>query len=178
AALSSRDRYLFKVDGTLERLFIACLGEATERQPGFLNILKANVLEILTRIARLLPAENAEARVSVPIRQRVDDRRAQQIAEYVERGACHNLTVADMARLMNLSEKQIQRIVSKRFGTSVHRMVMEAKLRAAKEMLKSPQYTLEQIATALGFASEQYFNRFFRRMEGMPPHRYRKSIIP
>jgi AraC family transcriptional activator of pobA len=36
---------------------------------------------------------------------------------------------------------------------------------------------LKQIAAELGFADEQYFNRFFTKMNGVPPARYRQRLL-
>ena len=46
------------------------------------------------------------------------------------------------------------------------------------ELMNNKCYTLEQIADMAGFESKSTFNRFVKRMTGLPPRRYRELHIP
>ena len=78
---------------------------------------------------------------------------------------------------MNLSTKQIGRVVSYCYGKNTQQYLTGVKVEKAKELLKNPEYSVGYIAGVLGFCNEYYFNRFFKQAEGMPPGKYRKSII-
>lgn len=49
------------------------------------------------------------------------------------------------------------------------------RLQLAAQMLSSTSYNVAQIASKVGYDSEQAFNRYFRRSFGDPPARYRKA---
>ena len=54
---------------------------------------------------------------------------------------------------------------------------MKLRLKRAKELLKNPDMPINEIAQQTGFASQQSFSRFFRKMEGEPPASYRNSAL-
>ncbi len=161
----------------VQRLFIDSVREANERVSGYLSVIKLNILRILWEMARLL-AQSPKAAYDVSRKYSLNDRRSFTISEFIEKTPPDRLFVSSIAKYMNLSEKQVQRIVKRQFGVTVKKLISDVKLKKAKELLKDPSYSIREIADILGFANEQYFNRFFKQNEGMPPGKYRKSIEP
>jgi AraC-like DNA-binding protein/mannose-6-phosphate isomerase-like protein (cupin superfamily) len=177
AAFERKAPAVFLLPQEIQALFIECLQEATEKVSGYLSIIKLNLMRILWEIARSL-SQSPKAEYSVSQKYSLDDRRSFTISEYIENTPPDQLFVSSIAKYMNLSEKQVQRIVKRQFGVTVKRLISDVKLKKAKELLKDPSYSIRQISNILGFANEQYFNRFFKQNEGMPPGKYRKSIEP
>ena len=175
--LLSPGRAIFPMNDRMNHLLMICLEEAIERRLGFLSQLKSHILSFLIYLARMIASEES-INYTIPIRQNIEDHRAENIIAYINREIINKVRVRDVAQHVNLSEKQVQRIISSRYGITVNQMIMDIKLKKAKELMKSPQMTLEQISSTLGFANEQYFSRFFKKLEGMPPNRYRKSMLP
>jgi transcriptional regulator GlxA family with amidase domain len=50
------------------------------------------------------------------------------------------------------------------------------RLQMGAQMLDSTSYSVAQIASEVGYDSEQAFNRAFKRNYGVPPARYRKAV--
>jgi transcriptional regulator GlxA family with amidase domain len=50
------------------------------------------------------------------------------------------------------------------------------RLQLGAQMLNSSSYSVAQIASKVGYESEQAFNRAFKRKFGNPPARYRNEI--
>ena len=48
----------------------------------------------------------------------------------------------------------------------------------AVELLTHSGLPVSQVGFRLGFADPAYFNRFFSRMQGEPPSRFRRRVAP
>ncbi|MBZ4674061.1 MAG: transcriptional regulator, AraC family [Spirochaeta sp.] len=100
-----------------------------------------------------------------------------RIAEFVEDNIHRNLSPADIAAYLNLSEKQVSRIVFASEGYSTKRFIILAKLEQAKNMLSNPSYSINEIAEELGYSTTSYFTTVFRKNEGVTPGAYREKVL-
>ena len=82
---------------------------------------------------------------------------------------------ARLARDMKLSERTLRRKLSDE-GTSIRRLVAEARHTRASELLNSTSTPLDAIAYELGFSSVGAFCRAFKRWTGSSPARYRAEL--
>lgn len=64
----------------------------------------------------------------------------------------------------------------KEFGITPHKYILQRKMEAAKEMLRSGNMQIKEISNHLGFASSQYFSSAFRAHCGKTPVEYRDGI--
>ena len=87
-----------------------------------------------------------------------------------------DLSPADVAGHVNVSERQLDRIVMRHKGYSTKKFITRLKLKRAKALLEETDMTLKAIAEELGFSSEYYFSSVFRKHEGFPPGEFRKSV--
>ncbi|MDR1402611.1 MAG: helix-turn-helix domain-containing protein [Tannerellaceae bacterium] len=60
-------------------------------------------------------------------------------------------------------------------GKSAIKWVNNALVAEAKLLLKTPRYTIQQIADSLNFSDQSTFGKFFKRLTGMSPMQYRRS---
>lgn len=60
-------------------------------------------------------------------------------------------------------------------GTSFRKIVEEATMEQAVELLREPDICITRIATALGYSSPSHFSRAFRRRIGASPTAYRET---
>lgn len=86
-------------------------------------------------------------------------------------------TVAEVARVVGLSERSLRR----RFGTYVgmtwREYLLEARLLRAMALLAEPGPSVIEVSGAVGFDSHSAFNRAFRRRTGETPSGYRSERI-
>ena len=69
----------------------------------------------------------------------------------------------------------LDRIVRKRYGKTLHKVIMETRLRSAERMLVTTNMTVQEIGSEVGFSSNAGFYREFSRLYGTTPAEYRKS---
>ncbi len=77
-------------------------------------------------------------------------------------------TVPEIARFCNVSEAGIKRVFDKYAGIGVHKYLLKLKIKAAAELLQDGERVCD-VAERLGFNSQSYFSRAFKRETGMMP---------
>lgn len=96
--------------------------------------------------------------------------------EYMYENVGKKLTVADIAAAVKMSESNFQAVFKKATGQSVMNYFNNLKAEQAKIMIRKEIYTYGEIASALGFSSESYFTRHFKKITGMTPSEYARLI--
>ena len=88
------------------------------------------------------------------------------------------LTMKEIADKLYISSRQLDRIVQKRYGKTLHKVVMEKRMSVAEQLLLTTDMTVEEIGSAVGFSSSAGFYREFLRAYGVTPAVYKKSRLP
>jgi len=84
-----------------------------------------------------------------------------------------DLSVAALARHMNLSERQFARVFKAEIGVTAADHVETVRLETACRLLESTKRTIEQIARDCGFGTPETMNRTFRRRLNTTPGEHR-----
>ena len=90
------------------------------------------------------------------------------------------LTLGEVAKSVNLSERQVQRILLYRMGEGFHAILTKNRINAAKEMIaedKSKSKTLGEIAHKCGYSNYVSFWSHFKRLTGQTPEQYRAEHL-
>lgn len=86
------------------------------------------------------------------------------------------LNLDDIADSVGLSKYHIARSFHKKFGMTVFKYINHRRIEQACRLLKqSNQLTSKQIAEMVGFSSDNYFGKNFKKIKGMTPNTYRKQ---
>lgn len=97
--------------------------------------------------------------------------------KYMQDYYSSNITINEICNAIYLSPSHFQRIFKSRIGQTPYLFLMGLRLNKAKEMLKLNKMSIEEIARLCGFASAGHFSTVFKKIEGISPSGYRKSII-
>jgi AraC-like DNA-binding protein len=155
-------------------LFDQALEEADRRPLGYEWTLHSIIPRILVAAARAIEEEQ---RIVGNARSPSEPSfRMIRIEEYVQSNIDRDITPADIAQLLNLSDKQIARIILAHKGYPTKKYITRTKLRRAKELLTGSDKPIKEIARQLGFSSEYYFSAVFKLHEGVPPGVFRTSM--
>ena len=88
-------------------------------------------------------------------------------------GIRHAASVDDLARMTQLSTRQIQRICARETGMAPRSYLRLLRFRAAVSGIQSPQAALADTAAASGYADQSHMTREFQSLGGLPPGRAR-----
>ncbi len=95
------------------------------------------------------------------------------IQAYVVQNYNSKLTLSTIAALVNYNESYISRLFKKETGQGVVEYITSVRLEKSKELLTGTNTSIQDIASAVGFDTAQYFSSIFRKQEGMSPTEYR-----
>lgn len=84
---------------------------------------------------------------------------------------------SQLAQNMFISESYFQHFYKKLFGISFLKDVIEARIVKAKGLLLYSNYSVVEVAEICGYSNVEHFIRQFKKSVGIPPHRYRKSMM-
>ena len=77
---------------------------------------------------------------------------------------------------IGVSRSRLDKACSARFGQSLGREILAARLRKAKTLLKEGSLNIDEIAGATGFGASAYFIKKFKAAFGTTPRRWRASM--
>lgn len=78
------------------------------------------------------------------------------------------LTVDDLANMLNISVSSLKRLFDKYAGMSVHKYFLTLKIKTATVLLKGGM-SVNEVSDALGFSSQGYFSATYKRETGNNP---------
>ena len=85
-----------------------------------------------------------------------------------------DLSIDDLAALMNLSRVQLYRKVKAVTGSSPVELLRNARLKRAYQLLLTTEKSVSEVAYAVGFTAPSYFTKCFKEEYGMVPGDVRK----
>ncbi len=90
-----------------------------------------------------------------------------------------DLTAVALAKQLNITRHQLSQILNEQVGKNFYDFINAYRVEAFKSYLKDPafaNYNLLGIALESGFKSKSSFNAIFKKVTGMTPSQYRKSL--
>ncbi|WP_285483573.1 GlxA family transcriptional regulator [Amycolatopsis sp. NBRC 101858] len=114
--------------------------------------------------------------VQAPVPSAPDDSVVAEALEWVERRLDQPFTVAELARRSGVGERTFLRRFSAATGTTPHRWLTERRLDRAQALLEEGRLSVEDIATACGYASAAALRHQFSRLRGTSPTSYRTAF--
>ncbi|MDR0810353.1 MAG: AraC family transcriptional regulator [Gemmobacter sp.] len=99
----------------------------------------------------------------------------QQIETYLQANLSNNIKVDDIAQYVGVSRTQFTRRIMATTGMSPSKLIMNARINAAKELLASSTLSLAQIARKTGFSSGSHFTSVFRNFTNSKPLMWRRQ---
>lgn len=101
-----------------------------------------------------------------------------QITSYiVENYTSPHLMVSEIAGHTNISEVHLRRIFKAAANTTPMKYVNFLRLEKAKNMLTDSNFSIREIALAVGFEDAYYFSRLFKKEVGVSPTEYKKRCL-
>jgi AraC family transcriptional activator of pobA len=97
--------------------------------------------------------------------------------QLVERHFRERLKVADYAAALHSTPDRLHSITFETLGRTPLALIHARCHLEARALLTRTNLSLDQIAAELSFKSTPQFSSFFRKMEGVPPGRYRAAAM-
>ncbi|MDF2935413.1 MAG: two-component system response regulator [Paenibacillaceae bacterium] len=130
----------------------------------------AELLAMLSRQAGEWSASLARTQVKL-----TDHPEINRILEYCRQHYSSNISLKGMAAMVRMEEHYLSRLFRQKTEDSLINYVQTLRLEKAKELLAQTSHPVAEIGRSVGFPSENYFAKTFRKRYGQTPSQYRKE---
>src|SRR5215510_1689748 len=183
ALMAASDRVGSRIELRLERELVdprlRSLATAVdvERTAGFLSG-RLFLDSVEQALARALVVGYAVRDYSVRVyRGGLSPAKLRKIKEMLQEKIEEDLSLDEMARTVGLSAAHFSQVFRNTTGQTPHKFLMSFRVQRAKEMLRSAEMRVLDVAIACGFKTQQHFARVFREMCGASPTEYRYQSL-
>ncbi len=101
--------------------------------------------------------------------------RAAVIDDFFEKHRDAYGTKATLAVALNLSERQLERVLLKQYGMSFRQKLTQSRMDYAAWLLRTGDRSITEIQSLAGYASQSTFYHAFEKTWGMTPGQYRQK---
>lgn len=98
-----------------------------------------------------------------------------QAVAYIDENFFEELTLDFFAKKYNVESSYFSRIFRQEIGENFVLYLTKKRLEKAKEYIRTDEVSLTEIAFMAGYADYTYFNRVFKKNEGISPREYRNN---
>lgn len=149
--------------------------ETLHQKTGFDSVMALiNILHDLStsRNTRTL----SESSFNSEIQFNYNSRRIEKAFEYMNRNYDKQITLNDLAKLVNMTEVSFSRFIKKRTGISFIDSLNEIRLGHASRILIDTTHSVAEVSYSCGFNNISNFNRLFKKKKCCTPKEFRENF--
>ena len=98
-----------------------------------------------------------------------------QVIDYIHDNLEQNLTIAEIAAVIQISPYYFARLFKQSIGITPHQYIISKRIERAKQLLEEHS-SIVIVAEKVGFQSQSHFTKIFRKYTGMTPQAYKKLL--
>lgn len=158
--------------GWLDIVTNVLVGETASQAPGS-GVVVDRLAEVL--FVQVLRTYLLERKSHIGFLAAVKDRRISHALKIIHTQSETNLTLETIAKTAGMSRSMLAERFKELLGITPMSYLTCWRMLKAQDLLKSTEYSLEDIASQVGYSSEAAFSRAFRREFDLAPGTFRKS---
>lgn len=89
-----------------------------------------------------------------------------------------DLSLLEIAQSVQISMGYLCTLFKQETGTTLRRYISDVRIDEAKKLLSRGNKKVNEVYTAVGYSSSQYFSQAFFKLVGVYPNEYRKGEVP
>jgi AraC family transcriptional regulator len=113
-------------------------------------------------------------RVIIPTVKALPGWKMQHLIEFVEENLDGDLSLTRMAAEAAVSPVHLPQAFKAAIGQSPHQYVLRRRIESAKELLRTSDVPIAEVALSTGFSSQSHLSNWFKRVVGVSPATYRR----
>lgn len=145
------------------------LGEVQSKKSGY-EIISRNIIGII--ITKLRRAKDVKVEKNTPRRM---NQSVAFVKHYINQNFRDPITLDSLAQVGNINKYYLVHIFRENIGISPIGYLNQVRIKEAKTLLETTDFSLAEIATFSGFSSQSFFSQVFRRETNQTPSNYRKT---
>lgn len=99
--------------------------------------------------------------------------KSRQVIEYINEHLEQNLSIAELAQLVQMSPHYFGRLFKQSMGITPYQYILQCRIEQSKILLRDKKLSLAEIARAVGFAHQSHLNYHFKRLVRVTPKQFR-----
>jgi AraC family transcriptional regulator len=99
------------------------------------------------------------------------------VIEFIESNLERDLTLAEIAKEMDLSVHHFARAFKQSTGLAPHKFLVQRRIERAKALLTNPDLALAEVSLRSGFKNQSHFTTLFRKFTTTTPKAYRDRML-
>lgn len=169
----SPDYSLFHCSDTnpsIRQCFENILSEIKFKNDGY-KIICQNFLEIL--IIQLCRKSYVSYEI---VETQQSSRECHKVKQYIDENYHDKISLEQLAQRSNLNKYYLSHKFTQMYGKSPISYLNQVRIMACKDLLRTTNHSIEEIADMSGFSSRSYFAQTFKKACKMTPQQYRKEF--
>ncbi len=111
--------------------------------------------------------------------QKLDpDPRLKRLHQYVERSYSEPIPLGKAARIVALESSYFSSYFRAKVGITFTDWLRQVRVKKAMELMKAKDFTMTEVAEAVGFRDLRTLERAFKRYALKTPREFKKSVLP
>jgi AraC family transcriptional regulator len=103
-------------------------------------------------------------------------RKLQQAIDYINSNLDRDLSLSELANLVQLSPHYFALLFKQSTGLTPHQYVIKVRIDRTKQLLQQGKLSIADIAQVVGFANQSHLNLHFKRLVGVTPKKYSRGV--
>jgi len=133
------------------------------------SLMKVLLIELLQDT----PAESAP---QYPTASHWENEIVDRAVQIISENSHRKLSLEELAEQVHISVPYLYKLFQVHLGTSPGKYIAKIRIEECKLLLREGQLNMNQIATRMGFSSQQQFSRQFSAICGISPTQYLRSL--
>ena len=97
--------------------------------------------------------------------------------QYIQNNYANQISLEEVADAINLSAAYLSNMFKKEMGMNFSDFLISCRIEAAKELLKTTDLPIADVASRVGYTDSRYFSKTFVKVVGLKPSTYRKLYL-
>ncbi|MBR5152804.1 MAG: AraC family transcriptional regulator [Clostridia bacterium] len=168
--LIESDKYILETsDEMIEQQLCSMLDEYHVKHLGYKNVVNLYIQAALIEVLRSCP----EVIHGDGDRPDTAQKTLNTTLQFIRNNISLNITTEDVARHVNLSSRQLNRIFESNMNMTISEFIRNERILRVREHLKKTNLSLHEIAILTGFNDEYILCKTFKKITGITPGKYR-----
>ena len=107
----------------------------------------------------------------------IGEHRARAVLGYLYANYPRKLTSGVLEKELSYNFDYLNQLFRRVFRTSIFQQLESIRMEAARNLILTSNLSVERIATEVGYKDATYFSKVFKKRTGLPPLKYRQTML-
>ncbi len=106
----------------------------------------------------------------------VSDRMIDNVLSDIREHYMEDISLTSLSAKYNISMGHLSKLIKEQLSVNFSDYIASLRIQRAKELLRDDSLSIQKISEIVGYNDYFYFTKVFKKVEGISPSKYRKSI--